>query len=536
MGKVAKAVGNAVKSTVKAVGNAVSSGARAVEKAVVSTAKAVDKYVVEPIKRDPITAIATAVGYYYGGALGAGAANAASNKAQGRSWGDSIKSGAITWATAAATQKAADYFKAPSQGVGAPVQEGLRGPTTSQIANVADDFATPQTTDSILKQAAKESAQSATGYKPGISTTPTPSVSLATPSVSVPSTPSYSQLLAEQFDDPLMLPQKGAQPTITPAPTTYNTPFTSASVADDVANVADDVGRGVYRQVDDVAAAQGPGTGQFTDVADDISSFGRQPSGIDYQAGKPPVLDYPRPSSGVGIPKSSTFASAIGDYVWDGVKWVYNNPLYALAGYSLINQYLNKPKPPGADGSADDSYEQNKENQGFDTSLGDINPTQADLYAMKRGRRGYEGDIYSYGEKGGEHEFFTPVTYVPIAEAQSYQPEQYAMGGAVGALNAANPSYYRYGAIPQGYADGGYTAGGAKADGRADNIPAMLSHGEYVIDAETVGLLGNGSSDAGAAKLDQMRKNVRQQKGKALAKGKFSPNAMSPLAYIKQRG
>ena len=70
-------------------------------------------------------------------------------------------------------------------------------------------------------------------------------------------------------------------------------------------------------------------------------------------------------------------------------------------------------------------------------------------------------------------------------------------------------------------------------DGRSDTINAKLSDGEYVIDAETVALLGNGSTKAGAAALDQMRKQIRQQKGKMLAKGKFSPNAKSPLAYMK---
>lgn len=70
-------------------------------------------------------------------------------------------------------------------------------------------------------------------------------------------------------------------------------------------------------------------------------------------------------------------------------------------------------------------------------------------------------------------------------------------------------------------------------DGRSDSIDARLSDGEYVIDAETVALLGNGSTKAGAMMLDQMRQGIRKQKGKALAKGKFSPDAKSPLAYMK---
>lgn len=69
--------------------------------------------------------------------------------------------------------------------------------------------------------------------------------------------------------------------------------------------------------------------------------------------------------------------------------------------------------------------------------------------------------------------------------------------------------------------------------GRSDEISAKLSDGEYVIDAETVAMLGDGSSKAGAQRLDQMRESVRQHKGKALAKGKFSPDAKSPLTYLK---
>jgi hypothetical protein len=69
--------------------------------------------------------------------------------------------------------------------------------------------------------------------------------------------------------------------------------------------------------------------------------------------------------------------------------------------------------------------------------------------------------------------------------------------------------------------------------GRSDEISAKLSDGEYVIDAETVAMLGDGSSKAGAQRLDQMRESVRQHKGKALSKGKFSPDAKSPLTYLK---
>ena len=69
--------------------------------------------------------------------------------------------------------------------------------------------------------------------------------------------------------------------------------------------------------------------------------------------------------------------------------------------------------------------------------------------------------------------------------------------------------------------------------GRDDTIDAKLSDGEYVIDAETVALLGDGSNKAGAKMLDKMRSEIRAQKGKALARGKISPDAKSPLAYLR---
>jgi hypothetical protein len=77
-----------------------------------------------------------------------------------------------------------------------------------------------------------------------------------------------------------------------------------------------------------------------------------------------------------------------------------------------------------------------------------------------------------------------------------------------------------------------YVRGGGT--GRSDEIPAYLSDGEYVVDAETVSMLGDGSSKAGAEALNGMRKNIRSHKGKVLAKGKFSPNAKSPLTYLKE--
>jgi hypothetical protein len=90
---------------------------------------------------------------------------------------------------------------------------------------------------------------------------------------------------------------------------------------------------------------------------------------------------------------------------------------------------------------------------------------------------------------------------------------------------------------------GGYAAGGnprllkGPGDGMSDNIPATiagkqparLADGEFVIPADVVSHLGNGSTDAGAKVLHEMMKKVRQartgnsKQGKQINAHKFVP-------------
>lgn len=122
-------------------------------------------------------------------------------------------------------------------------------------------------------------------------------------------------------------------------------------------------------------------------------------------------------------------------------------------------------------------------------------------------------------------EFSRPQTNPIVTSNYGYGPEQsFFQNNALPAMPKANTTVTA--------AEGRYVKGGGT--GTSDDIPAVLSDGEYVIDAQTVSMLGDGSSDAGAAKLDKMRHEIRKHKGKALAKGKFAPNAKGPLSYIKR--
>ena len=87
--------------------------------------------------------------------------------------------------------------------------------------------------------------------------------------------------------------------------------------------------------------------------------------------------------------------------------------------------------------------------------------------------------------------YFNPVQYSP----------RMASGGGIASLDR--------GRLLDGPGDGVSDSIPAMIGGMASGgQPARLARGEYVIDARTVAALGNGSTDAGAERLDEMRKKV----------------------------
>lgn len=68
--------------------------------------------------------------------------------------------------------------------------------------------------------------------------------------------------------------------------------------------------------------------------------------------------------------------------------------------------------------------------------------------------------------------------------------------------------------------------------GQSDDIPTMLADGEYVIDADTVAALGDGSTKAGAQVLDKFREQIRHHKRSAPA-DTIPPKAKNPLEYLR---
>lgn len=74
--------------------------------------------------------------------------------------------------------------------------------------------------------------------------------------------------------------------------------------------------------------------------------------------------------------------------------------------------------------------------------------------------------------------------------------------------------------------------GAGEGGGQDDMIDARLSPGEYVFDAESVSMLGDGDNAAGARKLDELREAMRAHKRSA-PPDEIAPKAQGPLSYMK---
>lgn len=148
----------------------------------------------------------------------------------------------------------------------------------------------------------------------------------------------------------------------------------------------------------------------------------------------------------------------------------------------------------------------------------------ATLLANERNRYG----VPSSPSYSGPLNYFKydPRTYAPAVAVPPtpYTPQyqRYAAGGGIASLG--------------GYSDGGRLLRGP-GDGMSDNIPANISgkqparlaDGEFVVPADVVSGLGNGSTDAGAKQLYKMLDKVRSARTGTKKQGKqINPNKYVP--------
>lgn len=100
----------------------------------------------------------------------------------------------------------------------------------------------------------------------------------------------------------------------------------------------------------------------------------------------------------------------------------------------------------------------------------------------------------------------------------------FAEGGMVPQHPMGQPEFYSEGGAGSTYIQG-------RGDGTSDQIPAMVANSEYVLPADIVSALGNGSSDSGADILDQFIQTIRAHKH-SNPPDELPPQSKGPLEYL----
>jgi len=311
-------------------------------------------------------------------------------------------------------------------------------------------------------------------------------------------------------------------------------------------------GGGAYTPTDFSAGSAAPSWVSYSEpnYAPQFSGDFTQPNYYDQYAGYSPqwgsssgsAYDYSpsyMPGESSGIP--SIFSGGLGG-IWDGIKgWAgesagtnsdgsssgTNGGRLASAaiqgGLGLLlgtqqSKALEKARKRNAE--REDARNRNAGKVAGQQRLDYLNTLRQDpnfraftVNAPDRNVTANAGDNATYGQ-GGEHLFFDPNYLSKITTT----PVPLASGGLVDhAINLMR---------------GGMPKRGGLSGGQADDIPANLSEGEYVMDADVVSALGDGSTEAGAAKLDKMRQNIRKHK-RSGGLNSIPPKAKDLKGYLK---
>lgn len=199
------------------------------------------------------------------------------------------------------------------------------------------------------------------------------------------------------------------------------------------------------------------------------------------------------------------------------------NPKYlaAAAAPILADEMSQKPVTPNTTGDTD-MGQRYTYNPGYDNSI----PGRTGLPSYEKITGEQAKKYYGFAE-GGDVSQDPNMQQVP-----AFDPVvRMAQGGISGLMNYANG-----GSTLGSYSDGGRMLKGP-GDGMSDSIPAKigekqparLADGEFVVPADVVSHLGNGSTDAGAKQLYKMMDNIRTARTGRKSQGKqINPNKFMP--------
>jgi hypothetical protein len=213
------------------------------------------------------------------------------------------------------------------------------------------------------------------------------------------------------------------------------------------------------------------------------------------------------------------------DWVWDSgtgeVKWDNIASLIGMYGASRSDDSesiaqlmgLSTPRPTGYMGGIPDyTYKRELVPNAFTSNerdnAGALTPADGPAAPRRPG---------SAGRRYFTDGVFAPTTAV-VEEGEEEEEEEELAGGGLASLKSR-----------------GYYLGG-RTDGMADQVPATidqkqparLSDGEFVVPADVVSHLGNGSSNAGADQLFSMMDRVRKARTGRKSQGK----EINPQRYL----
>jgi len=130
------------------------------------------------------------------------------------------------------------------------------------------------------------------------------------------------------------------------------------------------------------------------------------------------------------------------------------------------------------------------------------------------------------GDPSRTQQFTSHLQHPQMAHTGPVSFPVYAEGGEV---EEHTPSFYSEGGL--GALDNRYVKG--DGDGTSDSVPAMLANGEFVIPADVVSSLGNGSNDSGAEVLDKFLHTVRADKQNHKP-DELPPDSKGILSYLAE--
>ncbi len=283
------------------------------------------------------------------------------------------------------------------------------------------------------------------------------------------------------------------------------------------------------KRASDALFGKGGGMGRTGGFGDSMSPFngGRFPNSLlgrsrisraqaEAMAGAKPVWDPTNPMS--NSPDIPTVAAASGGYL----SYANGGEIPTIPNVSEPNYGINQL------GNIEGTN-----NRDLFLNNGDINPLVAKLLegVLQDKPRMFANDDAPTPSVNEAPKYMPEATQASIASPMAREQKQFtdipkvnaATGGIIALSRGGKPT-------PGGYLDG-------QGDGMSDSIhatiankqPARLADGEFVVPADVVSHIGNGSSKAGAKRLYSMMSKIRQARTGTAKQGKqINPNKYLP--------